>query len=115
MTLLIVDDNQRIREMIKQIVQGITDEVYECSDGAEAVEAFTRFRPTVVLMDIKMNNMDGITAAQNILRIDSRAIVILVTDYGDEPFRVAAARAGVAEYVLKENMIQLPSILHQYQ
>lgn len=114
MTVMIVDDNSRIRSMIRKIIQSIAETIYECPDGIDAVQMYSRVHPDVVLMDIKMPKMDGITAVEKIMQMHPQANVIIVSNYNDEGFIEKAKRIGVKQYVLKENIYQLPIYLQQY-
>jgi CheY-like chemotaxis protein len=111
MKLLIVEDNPAVRRMIKTIVGGLADEVYECEDGDEALEAYQTQRPDVVLMDIGLGRVDGITATRRITAADPAAYVIIVTSYDGTDLRAAAQAAGACGYVLKENLLELRRLL----
>ena len=66
MKLLLVEDNDRMREIIKNLVQGLVAAIYECRDGSEALSAYAEHRPDWVLMDIKMEKLDGLSATRQI-------------------------------------------------
>jgi two-component system chemotaxis response regulator CheY len=66
MTILIVEDSEPMRQMIKQLVGDLTEAFTECCDGAQALEAYRQHRPDWVLMDIKMKEMDGLMATRQI-------------------------------------------------
>ncbi len=87
-----------------------SDTVFECSDGEGAVALIDRQRPDIVLMDIKMAAMDGITATRAIKEKDPEAYVVIVTEYDDPKLRDEARRAGASEYVLKENLLELQNV-----
>jgi two-component system, NarL family, response regulator LiaR len=57
--VLIVDDSQPMRELIKMTLAGVAEIVGECSDGSRALCAYERLRPDWILMDIDMKGMDG--------------------------------------------------------
>lgn len=63
---MIVDDSDDIRRMLRDVVAGLADPIYECRDGAEACDAYAEHRPDWVLMDVSMTPMDGVTATQRI-------------------------------------------------
>ena len=65
----------------------------------------------VVLMDIRMDEMDGIQATERIKAADQGARILIVTDYDDEELRRAAMRAGAWGYVLKKNLLALVQLL----
>ena len=111
MKLLIVDDNAGVRRVLRILLAGIADDIYECVDGTEALTLYTAERPDVVLMDIQMSGMDGITATRHIRTADSAARVIVVTDYDRSDLREAAREAGACGYVVKDNLPILVGLL----
>lgn len=111
MKLLIVEDNASVRSLIRRVVAGPGDETDECADGRGAVEAYRRSRPDWVLMDIVMEQTDGIAATKQIKAIDSDARIIIVTSYDEIDLREAAAAAGACGYVLKENLFEVRRLL----
>lgn len=113
MILLIVEDNQQMRRTIKSFVSDLAQEVYECSDGAEALAAYSQYHPDWVLMDIRMQQMDGIAATTQIKTAFPEAHIMIVTDYDDVEVREAADLAGASAYVLKENLLHVRNIISQ--
>ena len=111
LNLLIVEDNRAMRELIKSLVADLAGEVAECGDGAEALSAYTDRRPDWVLMDIRMNGLDGLSATRQIKASFPEANIMIVTDYDSPAMREAARRAGAREYVTKENLLDARSIL----
>src|SRR5689334_8639960 len=111
MTLLIVDDSPRFRELIKIVLAGLVDDVTECADGDEAVAAYGTRHPDWVLMDLQMARMGGLEATRRLLAADRAARVLIVTDYDDAHWRAAAIEAGACGYVLKENLLDVRRFL----
>ena len=111
MTVLIVDDNPGVRRLLRRVVLGIASEVWECSDGTEARAAYAERRPDIVLMDIRMSNMDGLAATRQIRKFHPQARVVIVTDYDDEDLRKAASEAGACGYALKHNLTELSGLI----
>jgi len=113
MKLLIVEDNPGVRKVIRNIVARVAPEICECADGAGAMDFFRLERPDFVLMDVQMQGVDGITATRQITVADPTARVIIVTDYDQPDLREAAYQAGACGYVLKENLLELVSLLKE--
>jgi CheY-like chemotaxis protein len=111
MNLLIVEDNQAMRELIKSLLEDIAESIGECADGAEALAAYRLYQPDWVLMDIRMNGMDGIAATKEIKSAFPDAKIMIVSDYSDPNIRAAAASAGACRYVNKESLFDVRQIL----
>ena len=104
--IMIVDDNAQMRTVIKKFLEhaDIADQFYECSSGEEAIQACTSLPLNWILMDIKMKEMDGLSATREIKRISPTTNVIIVTNFNDPDLREEAKQAGAFGYVLKENL-----------
>ncbi|MGW1230121.1 response regulator, partial [Streptomyces sp. NPDC002530] len=102
--LLIVDDDPLVRAGLTLMLGGADDIdiVGEGADGGEAADLVDRLRPDVVLMDIRMPVMDGLTATERLrARPDAPEIIVLTTFHADEQV-LRAIRAGAAGFVLKD-------------
>src|SRR4051794_26401653 len=75
--------------------------VGEAEDGADAVEGVLRAHPDVVLMDVRMPNVDGIEATRRILAAGSRARILVVTTFDQDEYVLHALRAGASGFLLK--------------
>jgi CheY-like chemotaxis protein len=111
LNLLIVEDNRAMRSLIKSIISDLAGDVTECADGAGALSAYADCRPDWVLMDIKMKEMNGISATRQIKAAFPDAKIIIVTDYADTYLQESARSAGACEYVMKENLLEVRRIL----
>ena len=111
MRFLIVDDDARIRRMIKTVVANDTDSVFECNDGAQANASYTEHKPDWVLMDVTMPGLDGISATREIRSSHPTARIIIVTNHESAAMRAEAHSAGAHAYVVKENLLELRDIL----
>jgi CheY-like chemotaxis protein len=107
MTILIVDDNPAIRRLLRRAVHDTASDIWECSDGADALASYADHLPDVVLMDVRMPRLDGLAATRLIRQFNPRACVIIVTDYDDDDLRTAASGAGARGYTLKQNVTDL--------
>ncbi|MFC8533071.1 response regulator [Streptomyces sp. NPDC057249] len=102
--LLIIDDDPLVRAGLTLMLGGADDIdiVGEGADGSEAAALADRLRPDVVLMDIRMPVMDGLTATEALrARPDAPEIIVLTTFHADEQV-LRAIRAGAAGFVLKD-------------
>ena len=105
-TILTADDHPLIRDGLAAVLRAESGlhVVAEAANGEEAIEAYARLRPDIVLMDLRMPVMDGLTAARAILADDPNARIIVLTTYdGDEDIHRALA-AGARGYLLKDMM-----------
>ncbi len=103
-TLVLVDDHAIVRRGLAQLLGGAAGirVVGEAGDGAEAVGVVSRLRPDVVLMDLQMPTMDGVTATRRILEEHPETQVLVLTSFSDSGRIVAALDAGAVGYLLKD-------------
>ena len=111
MTFLIVEDNAGIRRVLRRILADTARAIWECADGSEALAGYKEHRPDIVLMDLRMPHVDGLTATRQIRAYDPSARIIIVTDYLDDDMKTAALEAGACDYVLKQDISGLPEIV----
>jgi CheY-like chemotaxis protein len=111
MTILIVDDNAGVRRLLKRVVAEIGAAVVECNDGADALAAYIEHRPDIVLMDVRMPLVDGLTATRKIRKHDPLARVVIVTDYDEDELRTLATDAGAFAYVVKQDLTRLVELI----
>jgi len=111
MTILVVEDNEPMRELLKKLVRDLAEDLTECDDGAQALGAYQRCHPDWVLMDVKMKTMDGFAATRQIKAAFPEARIIIVTGYDNDKLRTAAHAAGACGFVHKENLLELRRIL----
>ena len=111
MKVLIVDDNEQARRMIKHYLSELSDEFRECEDGEEALNAYKEFLPDWVLMDWEMKQVNGIAATQNIIAEFPDAKILIVTSYDENDLRQTAKEAGAVGFILKDDLLLLQSFL----
>jgi DNA-binding NarL/FixJ family response regulator len=107
MLIQIVDDSSNMRETIKSVLGGLSAEFIESSDGDEAVKQYAICKPDLVIMDVRMQRMDGIATTRAIRRLSPGAQVVILTQYDDNDLRTAAQDAGAVGYVLKDDLSAL--------
>ena len=103
--VLVADDQSMVRAGFRMLLADEADieVVAEASNGKEAVEKAARFDPTVVLMDIRMPELDGLEATRRILAADSDARVLVLTTFDLDEYVYEALRAGASGFVLKDD------------
>jgi len=102
--VLLVDDQELVRAGLKRILHH--DEGFEiaaeCADGSEVAEAVARSKPDVVLMDIRMKNVDGVEATRRLRDEPSSPPVLVLTTFDDDELLSRALRAGASGFQLKD-------------
>jgi DNA-binding NarL/FixJ family response regulator len=103
--VLVADDQSMVRAGFRMLLAGEEDieVVAEASNGLEAVEKAARFNPTVVLMDIRMPELDGLKATKRILASDETARVLILTTFDLDEYVYEALCAGASGFVLKDD------------
>ena len=102
--VLLVDDQQILAEGIKSVLH-TSDEVEVvgiASDGAIALDMCGKLKPDVVLMDIRMPNMNGVVATKKIKELDERIKIIILTTFDDSDYILSAINNGASGYLLKD-------------
>ena len=102
--VLLVDDQQILAEGIKSVLQTSSElsVVGIASDGLRAVDACMQLKPDVVLMDIRMPNMNGVVATKRIKEIDDNIKIIVLTTFDDSDYILSAINNGASGYLLKD-------------
>jgi DNA-binding NarL/FixJ family response regulator len=103
--VLVADDQSMVRAGFRMLLGGEEDieVVAEASNGLEAVDKAARFGPTVVLMDIRMPELDGLEATRRILAADAAARVLILTTFDLDEYVYEALQAGASGFVLKDD------------
>jgi DNA-binding NarL/FixJ family response regulator len=102
--VLLVDDDALVRAGLRMILSSADDllVVGEAEDGAQVVAAVREHKPDVVLMDIRMAGMDGITATTALRRLDPTPQVIVLTTFQADELVLSALRAGASGFLVKD-------------
>jgi DNA-binding NarL/FixJ family response regulator len=102
--VLIVDDEELVRAGFRMILEPVDDieVVAEAGDGGEALTAVAKHRPDVVLMDVRMPGMDGLTALGELGRSANPPAVVMLTTFDIDEYVHTALRHGAAGFLLKD-------------
>jgi two-component system chemotaxis response regulator CheY len=99
---LVVDDSVFARKNLSRMIESFGGQVAgEASDGCAAITEYDRLKPDMVLMDITMPLMEGIEAAERIMRQHSQARIVMVSSVGYQENIVAALQRGARHFVQK--------------
>jgi DNA-binding NarL/FixJ family response regulator len=103
-SIVLVDDQELLRVGFRMVLEAQDDmEVAgEAADGARGLALVERLRPDVVLMDVRMPEMDGVEATRRIIETGSRSRVIILTTFDLDEYAYAALRAGASGFLLKD-------------
>ena len=103
--VLVADDQSMVRAGFRMLLADEEDieVVAEATNGLEAVEKAARFDPTVILMDIRMPELDGLEATRRILAEDRGARILILTTFDLDEYVYEALRAGASGFVLKDD------------
>jgi DNA-binding NarL/FixJ family response regulator len=110
-TLLVIEQSANMLRLIRSLVSSQVSRIVECRSGEEALAAYAVTRPDWVLVDISAGAPYGITLTRQIMELFPDAHVTVLADYEDPNIRDATGRAGAKGYLLKENLVSLPSML----
>jgi DNA-binding NarL/FixJ family response regulator len=102
--LLLVDDQRLMRDGLRILLELESDfeVVGEAENGAEALDTYRQLTPDVILMDIRMPEMDGVEATRRLRETDPNSKVIILTTFDDNEYVFEGLRAGALGYLLKD-------------
>ena len=102
--VLIVDDQRLMRDGLRTLIELESDLVVvgEAEDGLEAISAYRNTGPDVVLMDVRMPNLNGVEATRRIKADWAEANILILTTFDDDEYIFEALRAGASGYLLKD-------------
>jgi DNA-binding NarL/FixJ family response regulator len=104
-SVLIADDQYLFAKCLKIVLENSGSDITVCGlakDGFEAIELSKREKPDVILMDIRMPGLDGLEALAGLLKIDSKAKILMLTTFPDDDYVQKAMENGAKGYLLKE-------------
>jgi DNA-binding NarL/FixJ family response regulator len=102
--ILLADDQEMMRMAYRMVIDSQPDlrVIGEAANGADAVAETARLNPDVVLMDVRMPQMDGVEATRKIVAADGEARIIILTTFDLDEYVFAALRAGASGFLLKD-------------
>ncbi|MCR4651042.1 MAG: response regulator transcription factor [Lachnospiraceae bacterium] len=111
--ILLVDDDALITMSLEMIISadGQFEIVGKGCSGRDAVDLYEELRPDLLLMDIRMSDMNGLEAAEEILGRHRDAVILFLTTFSDDEYIVKALKLGVKGYLLKQDYKSLPAAL----
>lgn len=101
-SVLIIDDTAFMRMTLRNLLEKNGYKVVgEADNGVEAVKLYRELKPQLVTMDITMPKMNGIKAIEEIMKINSEAIIFVVSAMGQEAIIIEALNAGAKDFIVK--------------
>ena len=105
--ILVIDDEQSIRSLLDTLLRRKGYDVVLADSGRKGIELFRREHPDVIVLDLKMPEMDGLTVLRQIRTLDPKKPVIILTGAGTAEAEQQIRALGVTEYVEKEFSMHL--------
>jgi len=111
--LLLIDDEADVQYSFRRIFDSPEIELATASSGEEGLKLIPKFKPDLVLMDIRMGGMSGLETLRRLRQTDSKLLVILMTAYGTTQMAIEAMKLGAYDYLLKPfDVPKLKEIVH---
>ena len=105
--ILVIDDEQGIRDLLHQLLRRKGHDVVLAESGQNGLEFFRRYRPDVIVLDLKMPGMDGLTVLQQVRSLNPQQPVIILTGAATPETEQQVRALGVTEFVEKEFSLHL--------
>lgn len=99
--ILICEDENEVRNLLKELLEKKECEVYIAADGKEAVEKAKETKPDLIILDIRMPKMDGLEAAKKIRVFDKKAKIIFLTGFQSPEIVKEAEKYNIFDYIVK--------------
>ncbi len=99
--ILVVDDEQGVREALRQLLEYEGYTIAQVGSGSEALDAYAEFKPHLVLLDVKMAGMDGLAVLAKLREADPQALVVMISGHGTIATAVEATQLGAHDFLEK--------------
>lgn len=117
MNIVIVDDDRLVALSLKTILEADSSITVTAigQDGSDGVALYKKYHPDILLMDIQMQPVSGLQAAEEIKRQDQEAKILFLTTFSDDDYIVKALQVGAKGYILKQDYEGIVPALHAVQ
>lgn len=100
-TILYIEDDEGVRTVNSRFLARMFNELYEAKNGEEGLELYKKYHPDIILTDIQMPKMDGITLAKTIRKLDQSTKIIISTAFSDKDYLMEAIDLKLEKYIIK--------------
>ncbi len=100
-TVLYIEDDEGVRSINSRFLNRMFDELYEAKDGQEGYEMYQKYHPDIILTDIKMPRLDGISLAKKIRKNDNTTKIIISTAFSDKNYLMDSIELNLEKYIVK--------------
>lgn len=100
-TILYIEDDEGVRAINSRFLNRMFDELYEAKDGQEGYELYEKWHPDIILTDIKMPRLDGISLAKKIRKHDNTTKIIISTAFSDKKYLMDSIELNLEKYIVK--------------
>lgn len=100
-TILYIEDDEGVRSINSRFLNRMFDELYEAKDGQEGYEMYQKYHPDIILTDIKMPHLDGISLAKKIRKNDNTTKIIISTAFSDKKYLMDSIELNLEKYIVK--------------
>ncbi|MGB5867409.1 MAG: response regulator transcription factor [Arcobacteraceae bacterium] len=100
-TILYIEDDDGVRNVNMRSLSRMFNKVYEAKDGLEGFKFYKKYRPDIILTDIRMPNMDGMTLSKKIRETDETTKIIISTAFSDKEYLLDAIELRLEKYIVK--------------
>lgn len=114
-TLLYVEDDENIRAAMERILSNRFKELFIATNGLEGIEQYQKHKPDLIITDIKMPKLDGISMAQTIKEINSHVPIIIISAHSESSLLLNAIDIGINGYLTKPlNKVKMLNVLEEH-